>query len=434
MKSPPKDLNELRASVTPKHPHSKRRRDLYPYYAGFTPEFVNDVVHNYAQHASSVLDPWSGSGTTTVICRTRDIRSHGLDINPVLTVIARGRLAPASAKETLVSLAAQICSATASTRIDVQSTDLLSLWFADDALDCIRRIQAAIHDVCGTPTLDYNVATLETWADTFSTTQSFLYTALFSSVRSTLSRFRTTNSMWVKTPSTLRDRVNPSQLTFIDSFRRSVHALADLLIIPDTDLTDLDILFSTGNATDLPYDTGSFDAVITSPPYATRIDYIIGTLPELAILGATEPAIARLRATSTGNPVVRHTRHILPESLLSDSANDLLKTIRFHPSKGSEHYYFPWLKNYLWNIEKSIAELDRTITDGGTICIVLQDSRYKEVHINLQRIVVELFAEHNRILAQRIDHPAGNFRFTEVDISESTGHDPSNIESLLIFR
>ena len=88
--------------VSPKQPGSKARRDWYPYYAGFTKRFVEAVIDQYFRKVERVLDPWSGSGTTTVTCLRRGLRSHGIDINPAVTVVARARLNAVSTRARLL--------------------------------------------------------------------------------------------------------------------------------------------------------------------------------------------------------------------------------------------------------------------------------------------------------------------------------------------
>ena len=58
-------------AISPKQPMVIRRRDWYPYYAGFTQKFVDAVIAEHLGKATSVVDPWSGSGTTTVACLSR---------------------------------------------------------------------------------------------------------------------------------------------------------------------------------------------------------------------------------------------------------------------------------------------------------------------------------------------------------------------------
>ena len=421
------------SSISPKQPVSKRRRDWYPYYAGFTEQFVEAVLHEFLRGAENVLDPWSGSGTTTVVCLNNGVSSKGLDINPALTVIARARLVPKTMKATLTGLANNICEAASSHTIETSASDLLHNWLTVDTLRYTRGIEAAIHDVCqSTVATDFAVP-LESQVDDYPVVLSFFYTALFSTVRSVLSAFRTTNPMWIKTPSTPDNLSNVSLNDLTVFFRKSVDDLADLLSDSDDGIQTEDIPFTTGNATRLTFRRRLFDGVITSPPYATRLDYIKGTLPELAVLGATDQFTSFLRAQVTGSPVVRHVRPSSLQSSSSESANDLLAAIEAHSSKGSKRYYFPWMRHYLLQLEQSIAEINRTVTSEGTICIVVQDNRYKEVHINLQQIVTELFAARGRTLTTRIDHPARNFRFVSPNLSPSTSSQLIDAESLLVF-
>lgn len=420
-------------SISAKQPPSRMRRDWYPYYAGFTEKFVANVLSEHLHSCQKVLDPWSGSGTTTAVCIKNGFASRGLDINPALTVIARGRLAPARMKQDLLRLVTQIADEVDNANPNVPSSDLLRLWLTDDAVYHIRCIQEAIHRVLAVDRPDNHCTDVHLVVDNFSVILSFFYTALFASVRSVLGAFRTTNPMWIKKPSVSTEQINPSEQLLLHSFGRSVERLADLLSMSELILQNDDIPFTTGNANNLPYDTQSFDAVITSPPYATRLDYVNGTLPELAVLGAKEQTVTDLRKQVTGSPVVRHVREGCVESLPSEYAKDLLERIQTHLSRGSRNYYFPWMRNYLSKLKEGIDEISRTVKEEGMICVVVQDSRYKELHINLQRIVSDFLAANGRPLVLRVDHSARNLRFPQVQMPNSGPNEPKNTETLLVY-
>ena len=423
-----------RASISPKQHPQREQRDWYPYYAGFTEQFVENVLSADWHDFCNVLDPWSGSGTTTVVCTKAGLESKGLDINPALTVIARGRLVPVNTKRQLQDLAKQVVSDAHRATPTVLSADLLRLWFADDAVFHIRCIEGAIREECGMDQEDEPLARKTFTVDNFSVFESFLYTVLFASVRSVLAGFRSTNPMWIKTSANSKELANPSRDSLLQLFQTYARQLASLLSMPDSEHVSQDIPVSTGDATKLPFADHSFDSVITSPPYAARLDYVNGTLPELAILGATERSVANLRRQVTGSPVVRHVSDYSDGLLPSECANGLLEQIRTHPSKGSKNYYYPWLRNYIWKLKKGLDETDRTVKREGIICIVVQDSRYKELHINLQQIVTELLAAGGRSLKSRIDHPARNLRFSQVQIREARQQSAKNVETLLVYR
>ena len=142
------------AKISPKQPSARRLRDWYPYYASFTEQFVNAVIEDYLQGSESVVDPWSGAGTTTVACLRRGIESSGVDINPAATVIARARLNPRSASQSLLDTARSLVEEAQAARPCDDTSDLLGLWMVGDGVGEIRALVRAIREnpgrSCGT--------------------------------------------------------------------------------------------------------------------------------------------------------------------------------------------------------------------------------------------------------------------------------------------
>src|SRR3989338_5969494 len=80
---------------------------FFPYYAGYPELFARELLMsaNLPRHAG-VLDPWNGSGTTTFTASALGLSSIGIDLNPVMIVVARARLLPPSEADHLRPLAA----------------------------------------------------------------------------------------------------------------------------------------------------------------------------------------------------------------------------------------------------------------------------------------------------------------------------------------
>ena len=417
---------------SPKQSPAKNRRDWYPYYAGFTEAFATAVLTGHFSDATIVLDPWSGSGTTTATCIKAGVQSVGLDLNPAMTVIATARLAPFPQRPPLQSLADQILDTAREPTPASATDDLLAHWVRPRTVRRIRAIQSAILS-CFKPsqkagTLQDDIAAV----DRLPATACFFYCILFSTVRSLLTRFGTTNPMWLKSPASYRHRIAPSWKTLTEifsvEFRRLSHRLT-FLVDPTLDKYPP---FRTGNAAALPFADDFFDAALTSPPYATRLDYVKGTLPELAVLGATERTVNRLRREATGSPVVRGQPARDDHHIGSAYARRTLAHISSHASKGSQSYYLPWMRNYLNHLQAGIFEIDRVVTAGGTVGIVVQDSYYKGFHVNLQRIVVEMLASRGRTLSCRYDNPAyAPYRKTQR--ANDRGSKRPHTETVLIF-
>ncbi len=420
------------ATVSPKQPSARRMRDWYPYYAGFTERFVNAVIDDYLQGSISVVDPWSGAGTTTVACLKRGIESSGVDINPAATVIARARLNPRSARQDLLDTARSVVEGAKTAHPCDHTGDLLALWMVGDGVSEIRALVRSIRENLALPTeRPCGGDALRTIS--LSHSACFLYTVCFGVVRNLLGSYGTTNPMWIKSPSTARDRISPERHTVRELFLQQAAGLAARLSLTDAQADRSVSPLQTGTAAATGYQPHSFDAAITSPPYATRVDYVRGSLPELAVLGADEEYVERLRLACTGSPKVKGVASSC-EPLQSRSANYLLPAIEGHPSKGSRSYYRPWMANYLHSLQAGLLETHRVVRPDGVICVVVQDSYYKELHIDMQGIVAETLEAVGRAVLARHDYPAPNpRRQRQSDHHSHTAKRPST-ESLLVFR
>lgn len=64
-----------------------------PWIAGFSSDFVSDVIRKYApNHNSTVLDPFAGVGTTLLEAKLHDHNSIGFEINPYAVFACRVKL------------------------------------------------------------------------------------------------------------------------------------------------------------------------------------------------------------------------------------------------------------------------------------------------------------------------------------------------------
>ena len=174
--------------------------------------------------ARSVLDPWNGSGTTTAVSAARGLRSSGVDINPVLTVIAKARLTPRSISDSLVPLSAKIIETamSASARLNEFESDSLHDWMRRDSARTVRAIERAILGVLADQELSGSRSGIVQMADRLPTLACFYYTALFAALRDLLRRFRASNPTWMTPPKHRRNRINPSWATLAQGFTTRV--------------------------------------------------------------------------------------------------------------------------------------------------------------------------------------------------------------------
>src|SRR5205809_481476 len=63
----------------------------HPYYAGYAEKFVDDTIGILANKGDLILDPWNGSGTTTLAAQKRGYQAIGIEINPVMAIHSKAK-------------------------------------------------------------------------------------------------------------------------------------------------------------------------------------------------------------------------------------------------------------------------------------------------------------------------------------------------------
>ena len=378
---------------------------FFPYYAGFSETFARELIASSPLNANSVIwDPWNGSGTTTFCAASLGISAKGTDINPVMVIIAKARLLPYTETDSLIPLAEDILDAGRHSQARVRANEPLLGWFEATTATYIRNVERSLRRLLvGNATITSNGTDLSR----LSSIAAALYVALFTTCRSHLSCFATSNPTWMRTPDSDRVNVSVSRSQFETAFREHVNAMAAsmrLLIPHDRRLSDqAQVLIEAGDTTQLKLPAEPADLVLTSPPYCTRIDYAAATRIELALVepwqNTNAVGLSRQMIGSTRVPLHRP----VPTRNWGKKCISFLHKVREHPSKASRSYY---LKNHLDYFDKMSRSM-KTISDGlrlgGLAVFVVQDSYYKEIWNPLPDILSEMAYSSGLIETRRED-------------------------------
>jgi hypothetical protein len=361
----------------------------YDYYAGYSASFAKDAIAALLSDSNGtnrVLDPWNGSGTTTIAASVKGHRAIGIDRNPALVVIAKGRHLPASVRASLAPLAndiTQVAARLLEKPFSAKLPDELSTWFVADARAQLRALERAVHQVL----VDGSVSDSPVRPGRLSTLAAFFYCALFTVVRQLTAPFRGSNPTWIRRPTDNSQLLSTNWDAMATRFLDACATLADRLLLehetPES-IADLRV----GAAERLTV-ARKVDLTLGSPPYCTRIDYVIATYPELAVLGYRSDQIQRLRRTMLGSPLTRNDG-LGDDPRWGRTARRFLKTVEEHPSKASSTYYLRYYTGYLRGLHDALLRLDHLTRRDGTIALVVQDSYYKEAHFDLPAIVTEI--------------------------------------------
>ncbi|TGE21725.1 hypothetical protein E5K00_15750 [Hymenobacter aquaticus] len=379
-----KVLNPKRSSDT-----TTNRVNWHDYYAGYSSEFAYAILSSIGLNKESlVMDPWNGAGTTTLAASAIGYKSVGFDLNPVPVIIAKAFKISYGEKPSIVPLLSKIINKFKVINIKYDSNDPLRLWFKEDSSCYIRALERSIQYFLIQEQKGKYVF-IKSNVNLVSEIAAFFYLAVFRVVRSLIGQFQSSNPTWVKQPKDEHSKVSIDKNSIRLAFVSEVNAMLENFDPVFDNSANAESKLFIGNSLNIQCEKNSVDFVLSSPPYCTRIDYGVYTMPELCVLGLFKSELDNLRRSLIGSTTVPKNA---PASSVEwgEVCNSFLDEVKNHPSISSDTYY---LKNHLQYFDlmfSSLLEINRVLKKGGACTLVVQDSYYKDVHNDLPEIISQM--------------------------------------------
>jgi hypothetical protein len=376
-----------KTTTVPAGASPKQRRSesgWYSYYAGFSLKFASQAIASLQiERGSTILDPWSGAGTTLVAARANNLRGIGVDANPALVLVARGRILGPEVRSSLRSLTEDLLE---HARTDSSSTsdDPLEQWVDAESASRLRAFERALQKLLVDP--KRYVSVKDRGVAGMSSLAAYFYVVAFEVARSWAVDAQSSNPTWFKQQDGGTHTVSWSE--FASQIRATQSRLSAATVVNRPRAAPSSSLL--GNSMSLPVKDHSCQAALTSPPYLTRIDYVIATLPELAVLGYGRADASSLRDLMIGTPTIAGPHVDEVPARWGPRVGTFLGSVRAHPSKASSSYYLKTFAQYFAGMAASIDELGRAVEPGGSLILIVQDSYYKEIRIDLANLLTDL--------------------------------------------
>lgn len=346
-----------------------------------------------------VLDPWGGSGTTGIVASRVGIPSTTTEINPVMAAFAAAKSAQVLVhKDELISFFEDMETAIRAQGRG-QDEEILADIFAPQTAAFIRSIVNSIPFPLHVERRDAQAAmpvsfALYEAAQVINPVHAFSLAVIFVAIRKLSGIERASNPTWLKAR---EDKVSIAPPVLFGELRSNVRTmLADVETYFEGGAGAANLTFHA-DVKSLPLADGSVDAIITSPPYLTRIDYAMATMPEMYLLG-DEGLLTETRHRTMGAPVITKVdKH--QKADWGPTCNRVLDVIKAHPTKAARTYYWKNIVQYFMDLDVALNEMQRVLTAGGKALVVVQGSYFKDVEIPLGDIYCEM-AENKGLTAK----------------------------------
>jgi hypothetical protein len=419
-----RERSDLRRDVTFKDNKKLPIHRWYPYTQGFSGALVETLLQELGVSTSEVvLDPFAGSGTTSLVCSRRGVASTSVDISPLMTWVTSVKVAKYRIAD--IDKAVSSFDYSAATKTEHALPDASEMLFRDyfaqaysgrilaqliSISEYIRRIQAS------------------------QKVRAFLMLGLVglleevSNIRKHGSHYRFLNkpeSVGLRKLNipVISDRADLGPILR----KRHEDMLADIARSPiGRAFAEATVLTGDVRSLDLP--AGSVDVVITSPPYLNRNNYIAQQKAELSLLGL-------VTTYSDYKCLVRSTFRSHVESSLDKEAvsqfsevSAILDRIALTPGNNPKIPHM--IAGYFSDLARTTEELFRIMKSGGRAAFVVGNTRWGGVVIPIDHLLM--------MLAER-----AGFHPERILVTRLKGNSPQQMraygripvrESIVIFR
>lgn len=354
---------------------------LSKYHAGYSPHFVKKALAFLnAQRGDTIVDPWCGAGTTGWTSQIYGLNSYLIDLNPVCAIFSAASdlwLSTSGMVKVIRNLEKELINSLKSEKIDKKRN--LPIWCPPNFTNYTIWVLNSI-----------GRTNLELDRKLISSVHAFLVVAIFNIYKNFIDFYRTTNPTYYKLEKKYYRDINKND--FLVLFKLEVERLLNNLKIFSQNSFSQKILVYNRSSVEPVFEENCADWIITSPPYCTRIDYSRVTFIELKLLElANFLNFDTIRKNLIGTTTVDHQKGVSSDQW-GYQCNDLLIKIKNHKSYGSRHYYYYNFCQYFFDIFQSFLQIRKYLRKHGKGLIVVQNSYYKELEIDLGEIFIEMLA------------------------------------------
>lgn len=340
---------------------------LHRYPAKFIPQIPRWAIREYSEPGDTIVDPFAGSGTTTLEASCQGRHGIGIDSDPLACLIGQAKTTNYDIKrlrevaDTVLELSHQDPGAL---RVPLTGVNNFSHWFSLDAWGALQSIYSAIERV------------------DMSDEERVFFLVAFSSILRAVSN---ADDQSQKTYVSGTNKKTPPVVlpTLQRRLSRSIAAVEDVSRV----LGRATARTICASATDLPLGNAGADLFVSSPPYLDSVDYMYNLMLEyfwlgerLGIKSRSDFNAARKNGIGSKQPALACVA--LPEPLKDLIDLDLIPDYR----RAAVGPYFA-------GMAKHFQEAARVLKPGARYVLVIGNSRTQAGMLPLHDALTALASE-----------------------------------------
>lgn len=345
---------------------------LHRFPAKFIPQVAEWAIRSYAGPTTTVLDPFSGSGTTLVEAVRVGLDAVGQEVNPLARLIAQVKATPLD-DAALQILAAEIEDQTKPFQGELKSpmegVQNFGHWFNEQAW---RELAGLKETILTVPMEDQ---------------QRDFFLVVFSSI------LRWVSNADDQTQKTYVSGTRPkSPPSVLPTWQKHVQkGIAGMKELSSLEALGKVAVPENGDALKITCPDESIDLAVTSPPYLDSVDYPYNLMLEHFWLGSdlgvdSRKAFNQLRHGQMGAKTPSR------QSSLPTSISYRLDALNFPEQRlAAATSYFGFMNDHL-------REMSRVLTEDGKYVMVVGNSRTGNGTVPIHETIVELAASHGLLL------------------------------------
>ncbi|MBO5209655.1 MAG: hypothetical protein J6B68_09980 [Lachnospiraceae bacterium] len=349
----------------------------YRYTAGFSAEWVEQVVNEYSKKNENknivVLDPFAGSGTTLLACDKIGVTSYGYESHPLVNRIASAKLMWDVSVDSVSDLAKEV---------------IIYAKENETTADTFPEIVTKCYDESNLLQITSLKKALKHYENN-SKEYSIVWVGFVSMLRAA-SHAGTATWQYVL-PNKTKAKVSGAY----EAFEKQIDIMVDdINQFQSYNVQKRSTLLMQDAREKSTLEDNSIDLVVTSPPYANNYDYADATRLELSVLGeirswgdlqkVIRPGLVRSCSQMVSKEKPK-TYEFLKDPLLTpiyDEIYEVCKSLEAEKENhGGKKNYYTMIALYFLDLAKIWQDLRRVCKEDSLVCFVIGDSAPYGVYV-----------------------------------------------------